>query len=176
MFKFIKHLLFFVIILLGLLFVLSKTYDSETRIEINAPQEKVFAHAQKLSEWNTAAAAGGIAYNGFHLAEYNIPGLNVDSLISNVSGLAKFLNITCESVKVQPPGLIVFRIHGGPKNGVEPEVLVDKMDEKRTRVTLKEQFRFESFFGSLDALLAKYGSGKSNEENLERLKKICENN
>jgi hypothetical protein len=174
MFKFIKHLLFFVFVLIVLMLVLSKTYDRETSMEIHAPQDKVFAHVQSLSQWNRTAMIGGIGYNAFHLSGYNIPGVNMDSLISNISGLAKFMNISCEVIKVESPELMICRIHGGPRNGVAPEIRVTKVDEKTTQVTIREHFRFESFFGSLDALIAKYGSGKSTEENLANLKRICE--
>jgi len=190
MFRFIKRLLIFAIILFLALMVLviffPRSYESQSTLIIQAPQTKVFENAKDLSRWHLIAMIGGLSKMnmgadiqkqiGSQLESQipKLPAVNVDSLMSTFSGAKDLLNMKIALTKADPPNLIVYKIEGGLMNGVQTEMQITAADEKNSQVVIKESGTFEGFFGSVKAQVAKYGGDKLNQTNLDNLKKLCE--
>ncbi len=174
----------------------------ESSIEIQASQQKVFTHAKDLPKWHLLAMLGGLPgqleamkslrdkipnqpavsldnlmpglTGQLGILSAIIPGLNPDSLMSGASSAKELMNMKCEITKAESPGVIEYKISGGPMNGASSEIKILALSEARAKLTLTEQVRFEGFFGSFRALMSKYGGEKINQVSLGNLKKLCE--
>ena len=189
-----KLLIFFLVIVVGCLIavlVLPKNYEISESIEINAPQAKVFQTAKNLKAWIPFAMMGNTP--SANMSKMKVPesmkkrmnqsnvtpggmdmsGMDMSGMANKMQGFTQGLKMDFKVVKAESPGTIVYKIEGGPLSGVEPELALEKVDAKKTRVTVKEKYEFEGFFGSIKAYMAKKSSAKLHRQNLENLKKVC---
>lgn len=182
-FRWIKNLilfiLFMIIVLFVIIFILPKEYSGEVGMDIRASREDVFVQAQNLSHWHIAAMLGGISFDQFDIpkdinSQVQIPGVNVDTMLAGVKDAAQSLKMKIRLVKTESPSRIVYAVNGGPLNGMEPEILLFELDNKNTKVTIKEKFAFVGLMGGVKAFSARFGMSKLNTGSLENLKKLCE--
>ncbi|MBL7993836.1 hypothetical protein JNM05_00550 [bacterium] len=183
LFRWIKNLILFVVfivvVLVVIIFFLPKEYSSETGIDIRASREDIFGKAQNLQRWHVVAMMGGISFDNFDIpqdinSQVQIPGVNVDTMLAGVRDATKLLKMNVAFVKSDSPSRIVYKVFGGPLNGMEPEVLLFELDEKNTKVTIKEKFTFGGLWGGIKVLSVRIGMNKLNVSSLENLKKLCE--
>jgi hypothetical protein len=179
MFKWLRRLIFLsiIIIVIGLILILMfpNHYEKESTIEINAPVEKVFAHAEKLDQWNMFAMLSGYTGSMKDIkGAGTIPADQLDQYAGKIKDQIGSLDMKVIMVKTDFPKLLSYKIEGGPMSGIQPEMVFTKLDDQKTRVTHKESFIFTGFFGSIKAFAAKYGTGKLTENGLTNLKKISE--
>ncbi|MBL7960824.1 hypothetical protein JNL27_11360 [bacterium] len=183
LFRWIKNLILFVVfmivVLVVIIFILPKEYNSETGIDIRASRDVIFAKAQHLQRWHMVAMMGGISFDNFDIpkdinSQVQIPGVNVDTMLAGVRDATQMLKMKVALVKADSPSRIVYKVSGGPLNGMEPEVLLFELDKNNTKVTIKEKFTFSGLLGGIKVLSVRIGMNKLNVSSLENLKKLCE--
>ena len=100
--------------------------------------------------------------------------LNLDSIRQEVLDQAKSLKVRFMVIEQVEPEKIVFRIDGGPVPGLEPQVIISKLNDERCIVQLKEKYTFEGMTAGFKALAGRFGSGRLQESSLRNLKEFCE--
>lgn len=185
LFRWIKNLILFVVIMIIALVVvivfLPREYNNESGIDIRASRENVFSKAQNLSHWHVAAMMNGISLDQFEIpkninSHVQIPGVNVDTMLTGIKDAAQSLKMRIRLVKSEPPTRIIYNVEGGPLNGMQPEVLFFELDGNNTKVTIKESFSFTGLWAGLHVIIVRMGMNKLNSGSLETLKKLCEQN
>lgn len=180
MFRFIKRLilltLVLVIALIAVILFLPKNYEREHIVNIARPKSEVFRMAQNLKTWNLMAMAEGldIKMPDKLPSPVQIQGVQTDSLLAMFRGLGELADIRCRIIETDEPNRLQMELTGGPLNGLKPELTFKEVDDKTTLVALKEAYQFEGWMGGLKAFSARFAMDKVNAQNLENLKKICE--
>ncbi len=176
MFRLLWRLIKLAIVLAVVVFIaaffLPRQYEHEVNAEIAASQEKIFAQAKNLSSWHLAAAAGSI--DPGQVGSFTSPtGIRIDSILP-FDVAKEFLNVKLALGETSPPTGLAYRMDGGPMPGIEARMEIVRVDDRRSRVFIKESYQFPGFFGGIKALTAKYGSGQINKASLDNLKALCE--
>lgn len=183
LFRWIKNLILFtvflVVLLVAVIVFLPKEYHGEVGVDIHASRKEVFTKTQELSRWHIAAMFGGITLDNMDIpkdiqTQIPVPGLNMDTLFSDIKGAAQSLKMKIKLLESESPSRIVYMVEGGPMDGMKPEVLLYELDEGHTKVTIKESFRFSGLLGGIKAFSVRFGMNKVNMTSLENLRKICE--
>jgi hypothetical protein len=183
LFRWIRNLVLLLVILIVLLFVvivfLPKDYHGEVGIDIRSSRKEVFAKAQELSRWHLAAMFNGIDFDTMDIpmniqSQIPVPGVNVDSVLSDIRDAAQSLKMKIKMVDSEFPSRVVYVVEGGPMNGMKPEILLYELNESHTKVAIKETFRFPGLLGGIKAFSVRFGMNKLNMTSLENLKKTCE--
>ncbi len=192
-----KKLIILLVIILaiaGVILLIPGTYNLEQAIDINAPQARVFAAARNLPSWHL------IGMMGMMQSVKKMPKVDMGTMMKNapkevqdklnaipggaagfetmMSGMGKMQNLlTAMKISVKsstPPGTIVMKIEGGPIDGAEPQLAVEKTDAAKSRVVYRETYQFTGFLSGFKAFAAKRVSSKLAAMSLGNLKKACE--
>ncbi len=187
-------LLVIIIAIAGVILLIPGTYNLEQTIDINAPQAKVFAAARNLPSWHL------VGMMGMMQSVKKMPGVDMGSMMKNapkevqdkmnafpgggagletmMSGLGKLQGLlTAMKISVKsstPPGTIVMKIEGGPIDGAEPQLAVEKADAAKSKVVYRETYQYKGFLSGFKAFAAKRVSSRVSAMSLENLKKACE--
>lgn len=178
MFK--RILIFFLVVaVIGLiaLLVLPKSYEIEESIDIGAAQYSVFNVVKNLRNWIPLAMMGNLPTGNTKIPAHvqkQMDARGMGQMMSGMQGASGIMKMKFKVIAVEPPKKIQYEIEGGPLSGIKPEVLIEKVEAKLSKVTIHETYEFEGFFGGLRALAARFGSAKMHRSNLEKLKKRCE--
>lgn len=183
--KFLIVVLVIIVAAFVAILALPGTYALEESIEIAASPSAVYNAAINVARWNMLGMMGMMgSMPSVPKGQMQMPkemqdkmpgGMDPSSMMEGMQKVQKAMSSVKLKVKSSTaPGKIVFKMEGGPMDGMEPEMTIEKSTEKSSRVTIRESYKFEGFFAGIKAISAKMGSKKLNATSLQNLKKACE--